>query len=417
MAQSTPHPIDDPASDAAVLLLRVGLAVLGLVIPVSTAMSRRALFILLPVGAGLVLVAGLLLSDVPIRRRIAAALLSTAAFWGIALIGWTALSLIWSPVGHLGIEKLAKSAGTMALVVVATTFLPERTRTSNLNLFPLGILAAVGVTLYIALTSQDAFQVQGDDSTLQRAIVTLVVLVWPALAAMAIRGRFAAAAIVVLAVMLAAMAAWSTAALTALALGSVAFVIATGAPGRVGRVLGVAAAALVLIGPAVPFGVALVLRLVPSVVADRLPDLQPTIESMRVWADIVLGQPLRLLTGHGIDMASVAPSVGFLPDATPHSFLFEIWYDFGLVGAVLTALLLRSAFGIVGRLSPTVAPFLIAEFMAMLTIVITGLETTQLWWVTLGGVVALSFAVVVRGEYRTTRPAARLEPKIAPLPR
>ena len=116
-------------------------------------------------------------------------------------------------------------------------------------------------------------------------------------------------------------------------------------------------------------------------------------------------------------MAQVAPTMGYLPPDTPRSLLFELWYDFGVVGAVLTAVLVRSAFGIIGRLSPTVAPFLLAEFIAMLTIVFSGLETTQLWWVTMLGLVTVAFSTVVRGEYRTTRPVARLEPQIAPLSR
>lgn len=417
MANTTPHPIDDPASDAAVLLLRIGLAVIAMAVPFSMALSRRAIFILLPVGAGIVLIAGLLLSDVPIRRRLSTAVLSVAGVCGIALIGWSALSLLWSPVGALAQEKLLKTAGTIALVAVTAAFLPARTRTSNLNLFPLGILAGVVVTLGVVLSGNAALQAQGEDSTIERAVVTLVLLVWPALAAMAIRGRWTAAGIVVFAVMVATMAAWSSAALAALAIGSIAFALTTINPTLAGRLLGNAAAALIVLGPLAPFAVALVLKAVGAIAGDRLPDLQTAVDAMAIWAGIVLDDPIRLVTGHGIDVAIVERSLGILPATTPRSFLFEVWYDFGVVGALLTAVLVRFAFDIVGRLSPTVAPFLIAEFVTMLTIVLYGLETTQIWWVTLAGVVALAFSTVVRGEYRTTRPVARLEPRIAPLPR
>lgn len=409
--------IDGPANEAASLLLRVGLSIIAIAVPVSTVLSRRAPFILLPVGAGIVLVAGLLLSDVPIRRRLAGALLSTAGFCGMAMIGWSALSLLWSPVGTLAVEKLAKTAGTIALVAATAAFLPERTRTSNLNLFPLGILAAVAVTLFVTLTQADAFAVQEPDSILERTVVTLVVLIWPALAAMAIRGRWIATVVVVIAVTLATMAAWSSLALTALALGSVGFVAATGNPVGGARLLGIVAAAMILLGPAMPFAIALALKPATALAGGQLPALQGATETARVWAELVVSDPVRLVTGHGIDMALVARSVGFLSPDAPRSLIFEIWYDFGVVGAVLTAVLVSCAFSIVGRLSPTVAPFLIAELVAMLAIGFSGLETTQIWWVTLGGVMGVAFSTVVRGEYRTTRPVARLEPQIAPLPR
>lgn len=416
MSSPVHHPTEDPAVDAAILLLRIGLSVLGVAVPVSMALSRRALFILVPIGAGLVLVAGMLLSDTPLKRRIGATFLSTAGLCGVGLVAWEALSLLWSPVGSVGSERLAKIAGTLLLVVVTAAVLPERTRTSNLNLFPLGIIGAVMVTLYVTFGGAVPFAPQAGDTTLERAIITLVVLVWPALGALAIRDRWTSAGVVVVAVMLAAMAAWTSVALAALALGSVTFAVATMHPVRVARVLGLAAALLLLLGPAVPFAVALLLKPLALVMGDRLPDLGLATEAMRTWADIVVGEPSRLITGHGIDMTTAAPLAGFLPPDAPRSLLFEIWYDFGVVGAVLAAALARSAFGVIGQLSATVAPFVLAEFVAVLTIAFGGLETTQLWWVTLLGVAALAFATVVRGQYRTTRPLARLEPSIAPLP-
>ena len=138
---------------------------------------------------------------------------------------------------------------------------------------------------------------------------------------------------------------------------------------------------------------------------------------MRVWADLVVREPVRLITGHGIGMAALAPETGFLPPETPRSLLFEVWYDYGVIGAALTAMLLVSVSDVVGRLAPAVAPFVLAELVASLTIAFDGLDTTQLWWMTLLGLAALAFTTVVRGQYRTSRPVARLEPDMAPLSR
>ena len=411
MPSSNPPAITDPAEDAAVLLLRIGLALLAIAVPVSLVLSRRALFILVPIGAALLLGAGLLLSETPLRKGLRATLLSTAGLSGMGLIAWGALSYVWSPVGPDAAERMAKIGGTILLVIVTAAFLPSRTRTSNLNLFPIGIIAAIAVTLAVALAGPNAFVFQSDDSTLERAVVSLVVLVWPALGALAIRDRWAAAGVVVVGTMLAAMAAWTSVALAALALGSVAFVLSTSQPARVARRLGLLAAALFILGPLVPFATGLVLKALVGVLGNRVPDLVDAVETMRVWAGLVVAEPARLITGHGLDMATLAPAAGFLPQQTPKSLLFEIWYDFGVIGAVLAAVLVRSAFEIIGRLSPTIAPFVLAELVAVLTIAFCGLDTTQLWWVTLLGVVALSFTTVVRGQYRTTRPAARVEPQ------
>ena len=237
---------------------------------------------------------------------------------------------------------------------------------------------------------------------------------WPSLGALAIRERWFSAAVIVIAVAIAAMAAWTSVALAALALGSIAFAVATTHPVRVGRVLGAVVAGLFLLGPAVPFAAGLILKGLTSVAGDRLPDLLSATVAVRVWADLVIREPMRLITGHGLGMTALAPLTGFLPPDTPKSLLFEVWYDFGLIGAVLAAMLMHTAFGVIGRLPPTVAPFVLAELVAVLTIAFHGLDTTQLWWMTLLGVAALAFTTVVRGQYRTNRPLARLEPQIEP---
>ena len=65
------RPIDDPAADAALLLIRLGLFVLAFAVPLSAVVSRRAVFTLLPIGAGLLLLAATLQTRVPVARRVA----------------------------------------------------------------------------------------------------------------------------------------------------------------------------------------------------------------------------------------------------------------------------------------------------------------------------------------------------------
>ena len=149
--------------------------------------------------------------------------------------------------------------------------------------------------------------------------------------------------------------------------------------------------------------------------ASQAPVLADVSGSVRIWADIVSGEPLRLLTGHGFDVSGPATASGFIPPPAPHSLLFEAWYELGLVGAIGAAVFAAGAFLAVGRASPIVAPFLIAELMAALTVALWGSDTTQLWWITFLGVATVSFVHVVRGQYRTDRPAVDvLQPNASP---
>jgi hypothetical protein len=131
------------------------------------------------------------------------------------------------------------------------------------------------------------------------------------------------------------------------------------------------------------------------------------------WGSLVLAQPYRLLTGHGFDVLGRAIASGYIPSPAPRSILFETWFEFGAVGAVAAALFAASAFSAVGRASATIAPFLLAELAAGLTVALWGADTTQLWWVTFIGVGAVAFIHVIRGQYRTDRPAAVLRARPA----
>jgi hypothetical protein len=221
------------------------------------------------------------------------------------------------------------------------------------------------------------------------------------LGALAVRERWVSAAALAIAVAIAAIAVWTPVALGCFAFAAIVFSFATANPRRVSRLLAGLFAALFLVAPALPVVAALVM---PQRIAANggLP------ETILVWADIVKHEGLRLITGHGLDTATRGVIAGFLPAATPTSVLFQIWYEFGIVGACTSAALVARAFLAAGRTSSTIAPFLLAGLVCVLTIAISGLSTAQLWWVTQLAVVAIAFAVVAKGQYRTVRPAVRV---------
>src|ERR1035437_7036407 len=97
MNLSSPRAMEDPSSDAAQLLVRLGMAVLAIALPCGSVVSRQLIFSLLPVGGILILI-GVALA--PSRRspgQFRRALLSPIGLTGLFLIGWSALSVVWTP--------------------------------------------------------------------------------------------------------------------------------------------------------------------------------------------------------------------------------------------------------------------------------------------------------------------------------
>src|SRR3712207_8495581 len=54
--------------------------------------------------------------------------------------------------------------------------------------------------------------------------------------------------------------------------------------------------------------------------------LFPYTTLFRSWRQIILSEPLRLLTGHGLETALRGRYFGLVPPSAPSTLLFEIWY-------------------------------------------------------------------------------------------
>jgi hypothetical protein len=91
-----------------------------------------------------------------------------------------------------------------------------------------------------------------------------------------------------------------------------------------------------------------------------------------------------------------------------------LWLDFGVVGAAGFAVLVVQAFRVAGLLPAKSAPALLAGLVAILTIAILGIATSQIWWLTLLDCEAVAFALLVKGADRARRPDARAIRAIEP---
>ncbi|MCJ2084090.1 peptide ABC transporter permease [Methylobacterium sp. J-090] len=395
------HPSVDPAVDAAALLRRVGFFGLFVLVPVTAQMGRRAAVILAPIAVVLLVLASAIDGKSGPWRPAALRLLRNPAFLaGLLVVLWAALSLVWTPFLDLAAERLLNLIATILLTVAGYLALPERMRSANLYLLPVGTAAAALVAILLGLFGHRLPGTPGDiDGTLDRGLTLLALLVWPAVAWLRSRGRDLES--LGLAVLTAAALVISPNALhlAALAVGAAGFALTSLRPALGVRVASVGAAALLVAAPLLPF-------LARPVASALFGPTSPGALSLKAWQKIVAGEPMRLVTGHGFETALRGRIVNLLPANAPTTLLFELWYELGVVGAFAAAFALRAAIRRGGRGTPVLVPGAMAAFAAAFTIACIGVGLTVMWWLTTLTVAILAFVAVARGQFRTRRPKA-----------
>jgi hypothetical protein len=391
------RPMEDPASDAAHIITRLAIALLLIVAPIASVGTRRAIYVLVPVGVALTLVAWLLEPGGRGPRQLRSALLSPSGLMLVGLVSWAGLSLIWTPFGVGPSERFVKSLSTFALAATAAALLPERTKTSNLYLLPIGVGAGALALMAIAWFDPKLAGRPNDPdvSVAARAAFGLALLVWPALGALVIREKTRAAIALAIVVVVAELAAGVPLALTATALGALAFAGALANGNATGRAAAVAGALLLVVSPLAALAL---YEAIPMQSMPRL--LVPAIS----WGDILVKDGLHALLGHGFDSARLGISAGYLHPSTPRSILFEIWFELGVVGAVAAALVWAQVARRAGRASTTMAPYLLAGLSAAFVMSAFGLGIAPVWWVTLLALASFAFALLQHGQARRRRP-------------
>jgi hypothetical protein len=138
----------------------------------------------------------------------------------------------------------------------------------------------------------------------------------------------------------------------------------------------------------------------------KLSGLPAPYPSLAVAADIFTHDKARLITGHGFETVSRSVAAGILPLATPRALIFTIWYELGIVGAVLSAAGAWLAFRGLRLAPPRLAPFLAGALTCNLALAFLSVDFADMTWMTLVAVSAISADMAARSQYRTTRPSA-----------
>jgi hypothetical protein len=379
----------DPAEQAALLMFRIGLAILCIILPIAAVFSRRAIVIIAPIGAIILIMSAFMMKGrMDAAARIKNAILSPAGLAAFFLIIWSALSLLWTPFPGPAAERLFRVIGTIGLAIGAIIALPQRMRASNLYLLAVGVglsaLTALGVVL--------AKIHSGDPTVLERAAVLITLLAWPAVTWLSIKQRSVASMGVAGGVGALAIALQGPAVLPALLMGAI---LLGGAMNnlRAAAVAFMSAVTVLVMGAPL---IALMLSLLT-------PQESGFGRTMQIWADVILADPSRLLTGHGLETALRNRISQALDTSAPNSLLFEIWYELGLLGAMAITFAMVFSIEKVSRLGRVLGPFALGCMGFAFSLSIIGLSTSQTWWLTALATTCIAFAAVMNGEYRSPR--------------
>lgn len=398
MARS-PNPNVDPALDAAALLRRVGFFGLFVVVPVVAQVARRASVILAPIAVVLLVIASVI--DGRQRRLgpLGLRLLGSPAFLaGMLVVLWSALSLAWTPFLGAAAERLANLVAVILLTMMGYLALPDRMRSANLYLLPLGVTVAALVAVLLGLFGEQLMRGSAeDDGALNRGLTLLALLVWPAVAWLRSRRRDREALAIALAVAAALAISPNLTQIVALVVGAVAFAVTSFRP-RLGVLLTAGiSAGLLAAAPLLPF-------IARPIGAALFGPLAPGVLSLKSWQKVVTSEPLRLITGHGFETALRGRFAGLVPMNAPTTALFEFWYELGVVGSLAAAFALYASIRRAGRDNPLLVPGAMAAFASAFTIACIGVGLTVIWWLTAIALTILVFVAIERGQFRTSRP-------------
>lgn len=396
-----PHRAADPAADAAALLRRLGFATLMLAVPIAAMLTRRAVVVLVPVGIVLLVIATVLdPGHAGFRAGLRRLVLSRAATAGALVLLWCGLSLAWTPFLAPAAGRLLSIVATVGVAFAGYLALPERMRSADLYIIPVGAalaaVAAIGLALF-GLGSAEG--VETDGQSLERGLVVLVLFVWPAVAWLHSRDRPVEALAVGLIVAAGTLLGPHTMPIAALAIGAAVYAVTTVWPRAGVAATAVLTAGLLALAPVIP----LVARPLAGVF---LGGGSGAYESLSVWRSVVVKEPVRLLTGHGFETALRGRIVGLLPPNSPSTLLFQAWYELGIVGALAGAVALYWSVRAAGREHPPLVPGAMAAFAAAFAFACFGIGTAQMWWFTSVAALILIFVAAERGQFRTTRPKA-----------
>jgi hypothetical protein len=391
----------DDAADASRFFSRVGYLLLAVGAPVGVVMHALGLYVMFSIGVALILIAAALDAEPGFFNRFIRPFAIPAFLALVAGLAWAALSMLWTPYPVAAGQLLLKMSVLLAATLLAVAAPRENATATDLYLFPIGVVA--GMATIAARALAETLAGAPDDGRLAAGAVAIAVLLFPAIGGLAARGRNGLARLLlILALCFAYIDSYAPLTIAVFA-GYLALSFAISDLNRTARELAWVAAGLILLSPLIP-------ALAPTVSAwifhVRLTSLPAPYPSLAVVADVFTHDKLRLITGHGFATVGRGVHDGILPAQTPRALAFTVWYELGVVGALLAAAGAWLAFRDLARVPPRLAPYMAAAFCAVIALAFLNVDFVEMTTLTLIAVAVLSTDMAARSQYRTTRPSA-----------
>ena len=341
--------------------------------------------------------------------------------WPIAWIfglffAWSLLSVLWSIAPATSLQAWIRivplTAGLVLFIAFARHLQESEYRVFEralvwgvcLGAFLLAIEALGGLTIQGFFRGWFGGDTQIRLEMLNRAICVLVLVLWPTVVVLWRQGRWKMAVAVVAAGLLLIFLGRSQSAQIAVSISLVVFAFVFFLRRWAGRILAVASMLAILAAPVI---------VLDQPWSDKLQAILPATESsvlqrLYIWdfvADRIVEKPL---AGWGLAVSRTvpkgseeSPAGGETLPLHPHSAPLQLWFELGLPGASLFALLFALAFLAVGRIRSdrVVQAAVGANIVVALSLVSMTYGIWQKWWlVALGLVAAFSTAAATSGS-------------------
>ena len=370
-----------------------------LLLPVMSVLSRRAGVVLLPTGVAFLCIAVAIDRRRPSLPHLKAILQSIPALAGLLIVAWCAISLLWTPYPAEAANRLLRLITTIVIVVAGYATLPDRVRTANAYLLPVGVTITSCIGILAALFMPSRMD-EADAGGFERGLIVLVIFLWPALAWLRSRGRDLEAlflgAIAAIAVVLGAQ----HLAIAALAIGAIVFMSAAITPVATSRLLAGVIGGLLIFAPVFPFVAKFLSHLIPQGAITT---------GLEIWRRLILNDPLRLITGHGLETTLRDRITTVLSADAPQTVFFGVWYELGVVGACSAAAIVMGIILASGKMKSQMVSGTLATIASAVSFGMFGINSAQLWWFSTLATAILVLIAAERSQFRTERPPASFQ--------
>lgn len=318
-------------------------------------------------------------------------------------IGFMALSIIWTPAPERALRHLFHIIGSVVLIALLLAAASVRYKDSLDTLMPIGMaLSALLIIVHFGLdgTLNQFIGAPTDAYQLNRAAIALALFAPAVLTVLVIRRKTAAA---ILLGLLTLFAIWMTVSWSA-KLSSLVIVLSAPLALLAPRRFHIVASVAILISLiATPLYVGHINSLIPQNIHDTVGYGSMAIrgEIWREYAALVWERPL---FGFGLEASNVSAHLDYAASLTekqryflsyghPHNAAVQIWFEFGLFGAMIAALLLALLLRAMSRLKGVQLSIATTTSLGVYTVSFVSHGAWQAWWICLVGLVAFAFAL------------------------